>query len=394
MQVISAEKLSKGLSVIGLMSGTSMDGIDLAHVKISRDASGRDHLVFLDFHYKPYPPVLREELLRLAEGNSGGTRSISLVNSLLGQLYAELVAEYIEKQTAGNQQIDLIASHGQTLYHSLEPESYLGYRISSSLQLGEASYLAERFSCPVVSDFRVRDQAAGGLGAPLVPFVEQAFSRDEKANLVYLNIGGISNITYIAHDAAQVVAFDTGPGNMLLDQAIERLTNGLETYDPDGSYAAQGSYHAELLAEWMNEPYYKRQPPKNSGRENFGRETVDRMLEQSRALGLSIHDTLATLTRLTARVNAAAIQDFCPGQADKIVVSGGGSRNLQLLRDLREEAPAAEVVTGDEILGYPNDAKEAVAFAYLGYKTYLGETNSVPTATGAEHGVIMGKISQ
>lgn len=394
MQSITAEKLATGLSVIGLMSGTSMDGIDLAHVKISRDNSGQDHLEFFDFYYKAYPPALREELLRLAEGNSGGTRSISLVNSLLGRLYADLVEEYMSKQPLERRRIDLIASHGQTLYHSLEPEDYLGYHISGSLQLGEASYLAERFSCPVVSDFRVRDQAAGGLGAPLVPFVEQAFSRDAKSKLVYLNIGGISNITYIADDSDDVLAFDTGPGNMLMDQAVELLTNGKETYDENGRYAARGRVHLPLLDKWMNEPYYKRQPPKNSGRENFGRDTIHRMLKQSLEYGLDIYDTLATLTRLTARVNAAAIRDFCPGVVDKIIVSGGGSRNSQLLRDLQEEASAGDVITGDDVLGYPNDAKEAVAFAYLGYRRYLGEVNSIASATGAAHTVAMGKISQ
>lgn len=386
------------MRVIGLMSGTSLDGIDCADVEIVR-SGGQDSLRFLGFHYKPYPEEVRSELLLLAQGEAGGTRRIALANSLLGRLYADAVAEYLETLPLDRRSPDLIASHGQTLYHSLEPEAYLGYPVKTTLQLGEASCLAERFGCPVVSDFRVRDQAAGGLGAPLVPFVEQALNTHPDLDVVYLNIGGISNITFLpaasrGTGAEEILGFDTGPGNMLLDQAVEHHTDGTETYDEDGAYAAKGKVHEELLSRWMQEPFYHLPPPKNAGRENFGSAALTRMRSEAETEGLAFEDLAATLTRLTARVNAEAIRNWCPRIPSRIIVSGGGSRNLQLLRDLAEEAGSIEVVTGDEVLGYPNDAKEAVAFAYLGYKAWRGEPNNVPRATGASHAVVMGKISR
>lgn len=386
------------MRVIGLMSGTSLDGIDCADVEITRDSDGRDALKLLGFHFKPYPPEVRTDLLELAQGEAGGTRRIALISSLLGMLYADAVEGYLLTLPEDRRYPDLIAFHGQTLYHSLDTEVYLGYPVKSTLQLGEASYLAERFNCPVVSDFRVRDQAAGGLGAPLVPFVEYSLHASSNEDLVFLNIGGISNITFLPATARgeasdEVLGFDTGPGNMLMDQMVERHTAGLETYDKDGGYAAKGSAHMSILDTWMQDPYYHLQPPKNAGRENFGPETLDRLLSDTSEAKLSFEDIMATLTRLTARANAQAIRDYCPRRPARIIVSGGGSRNPQLLADLAEEADGIEVVTGDDVLGYTNDAKEAAAFAYLGYKTWRGETNTLPYSTGASHPVIMGKIS-
>lgn len=382
----------ESLSVIGLMSGTSMDGIDVVLVTIDQDALGHDRVQYIDSYMKPYPPEVRLRLIKIAEGNFGGSREIALMNSLIGRLYADCVEEFLTAKAIPAQSIDLIASHGQTLYHSLESENYLGYKVQSSLQLGEASYLAERFNCPVISDFRVRDIAAGGLGAPLVPFVDKKLYGSTTENLVYLNIGGISNITYIDKNDNMVLGFDTGPGNMLIDQAVVLYTNGEMEYDKDGAIAQEGTVSEILLERWLQEDYYLQEPPKNSGRENFGEKKLAQYKYEADDLGLSNEDFIRTLTELTVRCNKEAIERFCPDKPDRLVVSGGGSRNPLIMSGLAKALTEVTVESGDS-LGYPNDAKEALSFAYLGYKTWRRECNTLPETTGAKHPVIMGKIS-
>lgn len=387
--------------VVGLMSGTSLDGMDAALTEITRDENGLDHVELLAFSCTPYPEQVREELLLLAGGEYGGSRRLGLMSSLLGQLYTEAVTNLLRTNNFPPHKLDLIASHGQTLYHSLTEETYLGYKAQTSLQLGEPSYLAEAFGCEIISDFRVRDIAAGGLGAPLVPFVEYSLYRDPAKDQVFLNIGGISNITWLpasnassaTSSASGILGFDTGPGNMLIDQAASYFTNGQLTYDRDGRMALAGQTNATLLAELLEDPYYKLPPPKNSGRENFGAATFHKILTRATELGLAPNDLVATLTTLTARVNAHAIETYCPAKPARLIVSGGGSRNPALMAALAKAAPSTEVVTGDT-LGYNNDAKEAVAFAYLGYKCALGEANTLPDVTGARHSVTMGKRSR
>lgn len=379
--------------VIGIMSGTSMDGIDVVLCRILPHATKRDEVQFIDFLMKPYPPQVRERLLLLAEGQYGGTREIALMHALLGELYADTVEALLTQAGYSASDIDLIASHGQTLYHSLEKEHYLGYPIQSSLQLGEASFLASRFQCLVVSDFRVRDIAEGGLGAPLVPFVDYALYGSDSENLVYLNIGGISNITYIPRDGKNIIGFDTGPGNMLIDQAVVRYSKGEAEYDHDGLLASQGKVCSELLEKWLAEDYYQQAPPKNSGRENFGHLKLLAYEEDREQLGISYLDFIASLTALTAHCNTRAIKQFCPETPQRIIVSGGGSRNKTLMGALATLNPESVVESGD-VLGYPNDAKEALAFAYLGYRTSINKHNNIPQATGARKEVIMGKISQ
>lgn len=379
---------------VGLMSGTSMDGIDAALCKITPATKEQgDKVELLAFYTEDFPDQVRAELLALSQGDVGGTRRIALMSSLLGKLYTKAVENLLGQHNFIPEQLSFIASHGQTLYHSLEKEQYLGFEVQQSLQLGEPSYLAERFACPVVSDFRVRDIAAGGLGAPLVPFVDAALYHDPKQDQVLLNIGGISNITWLPKEGQEIIAFDTGPGNMLIDQVIERGTDGALTYDKDGAIAAAGKVHAPLLRWLLSNPYYQLAPPKNAGRENFGKATVDHIVEEGKMRQLSFEDLVATLTQLTAQVNFDAVQNFCPKLPDRLIVSGGGSQNLSLMAALRSLFKTSDVVTGD-VLGFDNAAKEAVAFAYLGYKTMTHETNSLPQVTGAKHPVIMGKISR
>lgn len=380
-------------SVIGLMTGTSMDGVDCAHVQIYKDGGGRDRIEFIGFHYSPYPEDLKAELLKLADGNRGGSRRVSLMDSYLGQLYVDTVSAYLASR-GEPLRIDLIASHGQTIYHSLSPEPFLDKVISGTLQIGEPSYLAEHFGCPVISDFRVRDQAAGGCGAPLVPFTERALYQNTEADRIFLNIGGISNITYLPGDNSEVIAFDTGPGNMLIDQAVRDYTKSLLDFDRDGLFARKGTAHQALLNKWLTHPYFGSRPPKNAGRENFGLSLYQTYAEEAEVLALSFPDFVATLTWLTAKSIAEAIIRFTPNLSKELLVSGGGSHNPELMRALSASLAGVQVKVSDELLGYPNDAKEAVAFAYMGYRRWIGETNSLPTVTGARHPVAMGKITQ
>ena len=387
-----SENSSNSYNAIGIMTGTSLDGIDVAFVKISREngnnSKGKDKLEFIDFYFQEYPEEVREYLLYLAQGGSATSRDFILTSQVLGKLYVEAVEGLLSKHEGVG--IDLIGIHGQTIYHSLEKEEYLGMEVSASYQIAEPSYLSERFKCPVISDFRIRDIAAGGLGAPLVPFVEYALSADEYNNAVFLNIGGISNITYISEDVNEIMGFDTGPGNMLIDQAMMDLYD--KTYDKDGEIARSGKVSEELLDKALKNPYYEIEPPKNSGRENFGPETYQYLKAEALKLDLAPEDFVMTLTALTARVNADAIKKFCPRLPEKLIVSGGGSENSSLMQSLAEYLPGVEVLKG-EVLGYPNAAKEAIAFAYLGYKTLLREENTIAQVTGAEHPVVMGKIT-
>ena len=376
-------------NAIGIMSGTSMDGIDAALVEIHRDELGKSTIKYIDFYFESYPENVRARLLELADRAQTTTQEITLAHHLIGRLYTETVKKLMAKHT--DIKLDLIGTHGQTLYHSLEEETYLGHLSQGSLQLGEPSYLAEEFNCPVISDFRVRDIAANGLGAPLVPFVEyDLYATDE--DVVFLNVGGISNISFIGPDPSETVGFDSGPGNMLIDQAMVDISNNELTYDADGAFAAAGTTSPELLNHALENPYYKQTPPKNSGRENFGQETYDNLKKKAEELGLSQEDFVRSLTTLTARANADAIREFCPRMPVKLIVSGGGSKNKTLLAELESALPDVEVLLGD-ILEYPNDAKEAIAFAYLGYKTLMREPNTLHQTTGAKHDVIMGKIS-
>lgn len=387
-----SENSSNSYNAIGIMTGTSLDGIDVAFVKISREngnnSKGKDKLEFIDFYFQEYPEEVREYLLYLAQGGSATSRDFILTSQVLGKLYVEAVEGLLSKHECVG--IDLIGIHGQTIYHSLEKEEYLGMEVSASYQIAEPSYLSERFKCPVISDFRIRDIAAGGLGAPLVPFVEYALSADEYNNAVFLNIGGISNITYISEDVNEIMGFDTGPGNMLIDQAMIDLYD--KTYDKDGEIARSGKVSEELLDKALKNPYYEIEPPKNSGRENFGPETYQYLKAEALKLDLAPEDFVMTLTALTAKVNADAIQKFCPRLPKQLIVSGGGSENGRLMQSLAELLPGVEVLKG-EVLGYPNAAKEAIAFAYLGYKTLLKEENTIAQVTGAEHPVVMGKIT-
>ena len=380
----------KTLRVIGLMSGTSADGMDAALVDIS--GFGLDTKVTtLGFVSVPYPENVRNEILRLASGKEGGSHDLCLFSFLLGQLSLEACLAVCEQAGVPKESIDLVGSHGQTLWHIPKAEDYLGRPVRGTLQLGEASIICEGLGCPVVSDFRVRDLAAGGQGAPLVPYAEYLLYRREDESVGLQNLGGIGNLTVLPRGGRMedTFAFDTGPGNMVMDQLMERFTDGKQRYDENGAMAAQGRWDESLLAWMLDDPYLKKAPPKSTGREYYGKEYVDALL--ARAEGLKPENILATACRFTAECIRVAIDRFCPAQPDYLVIGGGGSRNPTLMRDIRAVLSVPVLVNED--LGYDSDAKEAVAFAVLANECVHGSTNNMPSVTGARHPVVMGKIS-
>ena len=373
--------------VVGLMSGTSADGVDAALTRIT-GCGLETRVEQLGFCFQPFDEATRRRILAVCGGDFGGSREICLLGTHLGKLYAQAVRQLLKE--TGMPQIDLIGCHGQTVYHIPEETPYLGGTIRGTLQIGDPSYLAEEFGCPVVSDFRIRDMAAGGLGAPLVPYTEFLLYRSETEDVALQNIGGIGNVTLLSAGCKleDVTAFDTGPGNMVMDALASRITNGKLGYDDGGRLAASGKVIPELLAHMLEDPYLAKKPPKTTGREYYGRAYVDALL----AFGdYPLADILATATRFTAESIAVGLRRFAPRMPARLV-GGGGSRNPTLLRCLREALPECRVQTQED-LGYDSDAKEAVAFALLANEALFGVCNNAPSATGAKHGVVMGRIN-
>ncbi len=266
---------------------------------------------------------------------------------------------------------------------------FLGHRIASTLQIGEASVIAERTGIPVVSDFRPRDIAAGGRGAPLVPYVDYLLFRHPRRGRVALNIGGIANITAIPPAARpdQVIAFDTGPGNMVIDALVAEHTGGKRKFDRDGRWRREGASTGRLLDRLLAEPYYRQRPPKTAGREQYGREFVERLLRTK----LPLPDLIATATALTAASVALGIRRFVPAPVDELIVSGGGAHNPVIMNHLAALLPGVAVATSSDF-GIDIDAKEAIAFAILGYETWRRRPSNLPSATGARHAVVLGKV--
>ncbi len=351
------------------MSGTSLDGIDVAIVEIA----GRG-IETIGFESTPYSASLRDRLLACAE--SGGARAISQLNFELAELYGKAAMRAIARFGA----VELIGCHGQTVYHA-------GGRYT--LQLGEAAVIAERAGVPVVSNFRARDIAAGGQGAPLVPYVDYLLFRDTTRTRIALNIGGIANITVIPPRAApeQVIAYDTGPGNMVIDALAQKFTQGKLRYDRGGKIAASGKPDLPLLNALLKDAYYRRQPPKSAGREEYGEDFVERI----RRSGVSALDQVATATALTARTIALAVRRHQAGATD-LIVSGGGVHNPQIMAHLAGYLPGVGISTSSEH-GVDADAKEAVAFAVLAHATWKRRPGNLPSATGASRPVILGDIT-
>jgi anhydro-N-acetylmuramic acid kinase len=380
--------------VIGLMSGTSVDGIDAALVKIR--GKGLDTKIeLLEFENFSYNNHVRKKIFELFDPSTSTIEKICHMNFLLGELFAEAVFKVIKKAHMGPNNVDLIGSHGQTIYHIPQITEDLGYRIKSTFQIGEPGVIAERTGIVTVGDFRVRDVAAGGDGAPLVPYTDYILYRHPANTIALQNIGGIANVTVLptACGIEDVMAFDTGPGNMIIDEVVKRVTGGALKYDKDGHLASKGEVNSQLLDELLKDEYFIRKPPKTTGREYFGASYVDRLMERAARLKLDKYDLVATVTALTAKSIANSYRDFIMPlyNIDKVIISGGGSYNKTLVRMIKEYLPEMGVMTQED-MGFNSDAKEAVAFAILANEAINGNFNNIPKATGARRPVVMGKI--
>jgi anhydro-N-acetylmuramic acid kinase len=364
--------------VAGVMSGTSADGIKLlGHEEYS------------------FPVPVRLMILGMMNAELASVADLARLNFLLGELYAEAVAKSARKHRV---KIDLVGCHGQTIYHQGVASRFLGRKLAVTWQTGEGAVIAARLGVPVVSDFRPADMAAGGKGAPLVPFLDYFFYCDQRQNRIAQNIGGIANLTAIPAGASlrDVFAFDTGPGNMVIDAVMQELFG--KRYDRNGLVAASGIASRGVIARLMRDSYFRQKPPRTAGREEFGREYVARFLKLCR--GMDKADVVATATALTARSIADAVERFVLPRfrarhaGNQMILSGGGTKNSTLMSMLRAELAAlnARQHFSDEF-GLPAEAKEAVAFALLAYETWHRRPGNVPSATGARQAAILGKIS-
>jgi anhydro-N-acetylmuramic acid kinase len=378
----------KRLRIAGLMSGTSADGVDVGIV----DFDGR-RVETLAFGMFPYPQTVRKAIFDLFDPQTGRVDNICHMNFVLGEFFAEMLIKLSQQSGIPLASIDLIGSHGQTIYHIPEGKKFGRKKIRSTLQIGEPSIIAERTGIPVVADFRPRDIAAGGEGAPLVPFADAILFGDKRKNRALQNIGGIANVTYLPAGCGldKILAFDTGPGNMIMDRVTSLISDGRKTFDAGGKLAAKGQVNAKLLDRLMKNPYFRRKPPKTTGRELFGTRFTDQMYAEAMKAGIEPADILTTVTAFTARTIADAYHRYLTGGVDEVIICGGGARNDTLIEMLQRELPVARVRVMSDF-GIDPDAKEAISFAILAYATVKGWPNNVPAATGASRPAILGKI--
>jgi len=418
--------------VLGVMSGTSADGIDVALARTS-GAPPQLHAKLLDHTSFKFPPRVRAEILRVAEQQSISAGELSQLHVRLGHIYADAILAALKKFGVARSRIGLIGNHGQTIFHQGRPTPYLGVRTASTLQIGDGSVIAARTEITTVSDFRPADMALGGQGAPLVPFADYVLYRHPKIGRVSLNIGGIANLTVIPAGARpdQVFAFDTGPGNMLIDALVSHFTHGRQRFDKDGHLARNGFIRRPLLKALLQDPYLKLKPPKSTGREYYGATYIKKVLALARRYNVKANDLIRTATTFTAVCVSDALHTFVlpKHKVEEIVVSGGGAQNPLLLEALqiftlvpprsvysdvdrrkkivisvilpvpgKKASPMPKDISLFTIrrsseFGIPEEAKEAFAFALLAYETFHQRASNLPSATGARGPAILGKIS-
>jgi len=375
----------KARLLLGLMSGTSADGVTAAIVKIpSLSKLGCEILAWETYRY---PQALRERIFELFSEQTGTVDRICSMNFALGEYFAEAALKIIAKANLQPRDIYAIGSHGQTVYHRpLKPRS--------SLQIGQAAVIAERTGITTVGDFRARDIAAGGQGAPLLPYVDYLLFRSDGKSRAIQNIGGIANVTVLPKGCQKdmIWGFDTGPGNMIIDALVKHFTKGRSRFDKDGRMARAGSVDKQLLNHVMSTPFIKKRPPKTTGREVFGDHFARQLLQHARCRKLGMFDTIATATAFTCESIVHSYRRFIYPQTeiDEVVLGGGGSKNRVIVETLREELDCKVLLHED--FGIPSEAKEAVAFAILANETLDGKPSNVPSATGASHRVVLGTI--
>jgi anhydro-N-acetylmuramic acid kinase len=386
MKPKTIQKLSKKkrLRVAGLMSGTSADGVDVAIV----DIDGRSTKL-VAFAMYPYSAAVRRAIFELFDPATSTVDKICHYNFVLGHLFADAVIKLCKSSRISLKSIDLIGSHGQTIYHNPT------HAIGSTLQIGEPSVIAQRTGITTVADFRPADMAAGGQGAPLVPFTDYILFADKRINRVVQNIGGIANVTYLpaASSPDKIIAFDTGPGNMIIDSLMNLVTSGKKTFDRNGALAAKGTVNRMLLDKMLKHPYLRRHLPKTTGREEFGLQYSRAIYKTAIAKRISKEDVVATATAFTAVTIAVAYRVFLPKMPQEIILCGGGAQNKTMIKMLQKQLPESQILTTGD-LGIDPDAKEAVSFAILAWATAKGIPGNVPAVTGANKPAILGKIVQ
>ena len=376
--------------VAGVMSGTSADGINVALVRISSAEPNAANLQLLGHAEFAYPAAVRRQVLSAMNSQSTSVADLARLNFLLGERYADAV---LAAQRKLRVKAELVGCHGQTIYHQGVQASFLGKKLAVTWQTGEAAVIAARVGVPVVSDFRPADMAAGGKGAPLVPYLDYILYRDVSVGRIGQNIGGIANLTAIPAGAAleDVIAFDTGPGNMVMDGLTEKFFG--KSFDRDGRIAASGRVLDSVVERFLRGKFFRQRPPKAAGREEFGREFAR---EFRRACGKAHSDAIATATAFTARSIRDAVERFVlpGGDYAELIVSGGGAKNPTLMAMLANEMRKLGVrLRSSDEFGIPSEAKEAVAFAVLAFETWNRRPSNVPAATGAKRAVVLGKVS-
>ncbi len=373
--------------VIGLMSGTSMDGIDTALVRIT--GCGFDtNIELLEFATYPYENRIR---FALQEINNLSATKLSDLNFVVGEAFSDATISIIEKAGLTPDEIDLVGSHGQTVYHnppSIESE------FSSTLQIGEADVIAEKTGITTIADFRTRDMALGGEGAPLVPYVDYLLFRDEQKIKIALNIGGIANSTLVTSNLDEVFAYDSGPGNMLIDDVVRIHTHGKENFDDKGKLAENGDVEYKILYHLLNSDYYKEKPPKTTGRERYGREEAEKLYKLVENKSISLNVLISTLVQFTVDTIYNSYEDFIfsKWKIEEVILSGGGAFNAVMVERLAEKLKPIPLNISDKY-NIPPDTKEAIAFAILANESIFTNYSNLPNVTGARSGAPLGKIS-
>lgn len=377
------------MRIVGLMSGTSADGIDAALCDISGTPPAIDARILRANSY-PFSPEFRSRIHAACWPESGHVDEICRLNFELGERFAQAALVTIQAAGFSPGDIDLVGCHGQTIWHMVQPDG----RVSATLQITEGAVLAERTGITTINNFRTRDVAAGGQGAPLTSYADWLLLRHPERWRAVQNIGGMGNVTFLpplSDTKSLPLAFDTGPGNALIDGVVLLLTNGAKGWDSDGALAASGKIDEDWLERLDKHPYFDQRPPKTTGRELFGSAMAEALVAEGRSRGLDDATIVATVTTLTATSIARSYQQFAPAPVDEIILGGGGRHNKTLVRLLESMLPSVTVLTHED-LGMDSDNKEALVFALLAHETWHARPGSLPALTGAQHPVILGQI--
>ncbi len=395
MSAITIKLNGRKILAIGLMSGTSHDGVSAVVVEL--DERSHPPVRLIAFQTFPFPARVRNELLAASADEKIGAAAISTLNFALGREFGRAAIEIARRARIAMANVAFIGSHGHTFFH-LPPRRAARGQVASTMQLGESAVIAAVTGVPVVADFRKMDLALGGEGAPLAPLAHLWLFADRKRGRVVQNIGGIANATYLPPRARlgnpDLIAFDTGPGNGMIDALASRISGGRLRMDRGGRLAAHGHVNQPMLAKLMQNPYFSRRPPKSTGREEFGPDLLHSIVTDARDTSIVDYDLVATVTALTARSIADACRRFIfpRGPVDQLIVTGGGAKNPTLMRMIAAELPAVQVITAADA-GVDGDALEAVAFAILAYQMLRGRPGNIPSATGARAPAVLGKLT-